>query len=231
MLAFLLLLSYMNFFVAILMLIAFEILLNLRYPLAGFKRYYCVNALGVLIYTSIFILWHRNMPSFQQHWLLAYNGILLVVLAPLLGYGLKVLLDKKQTIYLAHILMPGIIMLTINILMNGSVTGVVILMVLLVVIIWQIFGSVGLSPNNFWKFYLANVIGLILFLPAAGDKDIFFMSLPSIIEQYKPFIGYILGIPLVGLFIGLIRNNVNFKPIDDNQKVNQLEQRKPTENE
>jgi hypothetical protein len=55
------------------------------------------------------------------------------------------------------------------------------------------------------------------------------MSLPNIIEQYKPFIVFILGIPLIGLLGGWIISNVNFKPIDDSQRVSQHEQINPKE--
>ena len=216
---------------AILMLLGIEIILNLKYPIIDFRRYFTANALGVFIYLSIFILWHKNMPSFERHWLLTYNGILVVILAPLLGYGLKFLLARKQTIYLAHMLMPGVIMLITKIVNRNSVHGFALVTAVLVVIIWQIFGSFGLTTRNVWKFYLANVIGLILFLMVFRYEQILMMSLHYWFENNKGGIGYILLIPMIGLYVGWIRNNVNFKPIDDSQKVNQHELWKPTKNE
>ncbi len=218
---YLLLLSFIHLFVAISMLIALEIILNLRYPLADFKRYYFVNALGVFIYMSIFILWHKNMPSFERHWLLSYNGILIAILAPLLGYVLKFFLDKKQTIYLAHMLMPGVIMLITKIVNRGNVHGIALMTAVLVVIIWQIYGSVGLTIRNVWKFYLANVIGLILFCMVFTYEQILMISLHYWFEDNKGVIGYSFLIPIIGLFVGWIRNN----------EINQHEQSKPAEKE
>jgi hypothetical protein len=159
--------------IAILMLIGIEILLNIKYPMIDFRRYFTANAIGAFIFMSIYIIWHKNMPSFERHWLLTYNGILVVILAPLLGYGLrKILLDRTQTIYLAHMLMPGLIILIIRIMTNNSIHGPALVMSLLLIIIWQTNSSVGITIRNVWKIYLVNVVGLILFLPAAGDKDI-----------------------------------------------------------
>jgi hypothetical protein len=229
---FLLLLSFMNSFVAILMLIALEILLNLRYPLAGFKRYYFVNALGVLIYTSIFILWHRNMPSFQQHWLLTYNGILVVILAPLLGYGLrKIMLDRRQTIYLAHMLMPGLIMLILRVTGNTTIDGPNFVILVLLIMVWQIYGSVGMTKRNFWKFYLADVVGLMLLFIIFSYPEFFIMWFPDWLKHNQETILFIFLIPLFGLLGGWIRVNNKFAPIDDGQRVNQHEKSDPSEKE
>ncbi len=229
---YLLFLSYMHLFAAISILIALEIILNMRYPLADFKRYYLVNALGVFIFMSIFILWHKNMSSFERHWLLTYNGILVVILAPLLGYALrKTLLEKKQTIYLARILVPGMILALVDVVTKGSVTGGVMLIVLLIVISWQIVSSVGITKASLWKFYLADIAGLTLFIIIFTYEEFIRMSLPQWIDHNKGGFIYILGIPLIGLLGGWIISNVNFKPIDDDHRDNQHEQSNPKEEE
>jgi hypothetical protein len=218
--------------IAILMLIGIEIVLNIKYPIINFRRYFTANAIGTFIFMSIYILWHKNMPSFERHWLLSYNGILVVILAPLLGYGLrKILLDRKQKIYLAHMLMPGMIMLVMNIVTTGSIHGSALVMSLLMVILWQIYGSVGITTRNFWKFYLANVVGLVLFVMAFSYEQLFIMSLPNWIEENSWLLDKVLAFSLFGLLGGWIISNVNFKPIDDSQRVSQHEQSKPEEKE
>jgi hypothetical protein len=211
-------------FEIILLLFVWEIIVNLKYPVDHFPRYYLVNALGVLIFMSIIIFRQRGEIWFDWHWLLNYQGIALVMLAPLFGYGVRrMLTDRKKTIYLAHMLVPGLILLLVKIATNGSVPGGTLIMVLLIVILWQVFSSAGITTRNFWKFYLANVIGLILFVIIFRYEESIGMSLPYWIEHNKGGFAYILGIPLIGLLGGWIISNVNFKPIDDDHRDNQPE--------
>jgi hypothetical protein len=170
------------------------------------------------------------MPSFQQHWLMAYNGILLVVFAPLLGYGLrKIMLDGRQTIYLAHILMPGLLMLILKVSGNTTIDGPNLLILVLLIIVWQSYGSVGLNSRNFWKFYLADVAGLALLWIIFSYPEFFVMWFPHWFEHNQETILFIFLIPLFGLLGSWIRVNDKFVPVDDGQRVNQHEKSDPAE--
>jgi membrane protein DedA with SNARE-associated domain len=98
------------------------------------------------------------------------------------------------------------------------------------IIIWQAFGSIGLKTRNFWKFYLANVIGLILFVVIFTFGSSFFKtSLSDWIEGSKWLLDGVLVIPIIGLGIGWIRENTDTRPIDDVQDPNNNKQSNPTE--
>ena len=112
-------------------------------------------------------------------------------------------------------------MLITKIVNRGIVHGFAFVTAVLVVIIWQVFGSVGLTIRNIWKYYLANVIGLILFCMVFTYEQIFMMSFHYWFEDNKGVIGYSFFIPLIGLLGGWIRNN----------EIKQRELSNPTEKE
>jgi len=211
-------------FEIILLLFVWEIIVNLKYPVEHFPRYYLVNALGVLIFMSIIIFRQRGEIWFDWHWLLSYQGIALVMLAPLFGYGVRrMLTDRKQTIYLAHMLVPGMLLLLIKVASQGSIAGGTLIMVLFIIIMWQIFGSNGITTRNFWKFYLANAIGLVLFLIVFSYEQFLMLSLQDWLTEYGGALSFMPIIPMIGLFAGLLRENVNVRPEGDGQGVKQDE--------
>ncbi len=213
----------------ILLIFIWEIIVNLAYPIDNTPRYYVANVLGLLIFMSIILFRQHGEIWFDWHWMLNYQGILFVLIAPLFGFGIRrMVTEKKHTIYLAHMLVPSMILLLVRIATNGSVPGGVLVIVVLIIIVWQVVGSTKMANSDFWKFYLANVIGLVLFIIIFNYEEFVMMSLPDWIKHNRGALVYILGIPMIGLGIGRIRN---FKPIDDGQKVNQHEQSKPTKKE
>jgi hypothetical protein len=168
---------------------------------------------------SIIIFRQRGEIWFQWHWLLNYQGMVFVLIAPLFGYGIRrMLTDRKQTIYLAHMLVPGMIMLLIKVGSKGSVPGGTLLMVVLIIIIWQATGSAGITGHNFWKFYMAGFIGLLFLVIAFSYEQLFFLSLPDWIDENLWLLDKVWSIPLIGLGSGMIvRTLKNAKPINDGQ--------------
>jgi len=182
---------------------------------------------------SIIIFRQRGEIWFDWHWLLNYQGIALVMLAPLFWVLVfrRMLTDRKQTIYLAHMLVPGMLLLLIKVASQGSIAGGTLIMVLFIIIMWQIFGSYGITVRNFWKFYLANVIGLVLFVMVFSYEQLFIISLPNWIEENSWLLDNVLGFSLFGLIAGLFREGyINMAMVDDH-KVNQHEQSNPKEKE
>jgi hypothetical protein len=118
--------------------------------------------------------------------------------------------------------MPGFIMLITKIIQN-PVHGPAFVMSVLMVILWQFYGSVGITARNFWKFYLANIVGLVLFLMVFTYEQIFTMSLHCWFEDIKGALGFMPIIPMIGLFAGLLRENANVKPEGEGQGVKQDE--------
>ena len=124
--------------------------------------------------------------------------------------------------------MPGFIMLITRIITGNAVHGPAFVMSLLMVILWQFIGSVGITVRNLWRFYLANIVGMVLFLMVFTYEQIFMMSLPNFLEEYS---WLLLGFPLFGLIIGFFREGYKTMASDDSQRVNQHEQSKPAEKE
>ncbi len=210
-----LLLDGIHLFNIILIVIIWEIIVNLKYPIDNFPKYYSANALGVLIFMSIIVYRQIGETWFQWQWLLNYNGLILAITAPLFGYGIRrILTDKKQSIYLAHIFVPGMIMLITKIATNNSIPGGVLIPVVVIIIIWQAVGSTGITNSNFWKYYLANFVGLILLVMVFSLEQLFLLSLPAWIDENLWLLDKIWFVSLIGSGIGLIGRT---KPIDDGQ--------------
>jgi len=209
----------------ILLIFAWEIIVNIKYPVEHFPRYYLVNIIGILIFLSMIIFRQMDNIWFQWQWLLTFQGMVFVLVTPIFGYGIRrILTNRKQNIYLLHILMPGFIMLITKIIQN-PVHGPALVMSALMVILWQIYGSVGITARNFLKFYLANVIGLVLFVIVFSDEQFFIMSLPNWIEENSWLLDYVLGLPLFGLIIGFFREGYKTMASDDSQKVGNNEKK------
>ena len=201
---------------ALFILLLYEIIVNIKYPEENFLKYYKMNAPGVLIFLAIATFlakvgWRAND---WWNWLLNYRGLLIVMVTPVVGYSIgKALRMKKYSIYIIHVLVPAGIGLVSQLGHRGYIP---VAFLIPAIFIWQAYGSVGITMRNFWKFYLANILGLIIFIFIFSYRQDYSLSFLGWIDENRWLLEKAMLLSLVGLTAGLI---IRAKPINDGQEV------------
>ena len=132
------------------------------------------------------------------------------------------IVNRKYMLFLACLLVPSLVFLMIEESTNHSTGDMDMIMIGFIIIAWQALGVTMIPPRCLFKYFLANVAGVMIFslvytVVYTGGM-IFTMPLTEWISLNEWRISPSLIVPMIGIGIGLMSKSImNAKPIEEQQ--------------
>ena len=125
------------------------------------------------------------------------------------------IVTRKYMLYLACLLVPSLVFQMIEVSRNHATAGMDLIMIACIIIAWQAFGVTLIPRRSILKYFLANVLGIMILTLVLARGEIFSMSPAEWIRHNEWILTPALILPVVGIGIGWIgRDMMNAKPIE-----------------